>query len=510
MKKYAVNIWMLFCILTLGCSDFLEEQSGDLTYASSCADLEELLVGDGYANRVAAPTFTFAATSSIYLPGLHVMDDDVEASNSMAEGATTLKSLGAFYRWDANPCHDGESEYDDPSWIALYRHIGVANAVLDEVEKFSDELETDVERVKGQAYFLRGFYYFYLVNLYAQPYDSFTASEDLGVPLKDFSYIDDRKWRRATVQQVYDQIVSDLQYAVHYLSGKEMKSYYWASANAARSMLSRVYCYIGKWEQAVAVCDTVMNGGYALFDAVANALQTGTSKQAALLFSGTPEMIFTMGCNARNLVFYFPQEGFRVSDDLLDLYEDGDYRKSLSFYNYAGYYRPYTPYVQTGTPPNFTEIGADPYASDVFALRLPEVLLNKAEALVMLDREGEARELLQSLREKRIAASDVGTVTESGKELMELVRNERRKELVFQGHRWFDLRRYAVNAKYPFTKEIRHNAYAKAITGTLIYEGYYLLPPYPDNKWVLPIPDFELEENQGELLPNERDESVLY
>lgn len=35
MKKYAVNIWMLFCILTLGCSDFLEEQSGDLTYASS-------------------------------------------------------------------------------------------------------------------------------------------------------------------------------------------------------------------------------------------------------------------------------------------------------------------------------------------------------------------------------------------------------------------------------------------------------------------------------------------
>lgn len=121
--------------------------------------------------------------------------------------------------------------------------------------------------------------------------------------------------------------------------------------------------------------------------------------------------------------------------------------------------------------------------------------------------------MIQELREKRIAAGNVGTVTESGKQLIQFIREERRRELCFEGHRWFDLRRYAVCPNYPESKEIRHISYvhtsgSKYQQGT--NEGYYLLDAYPAKNWVLPIPAFDVEENQGELEQNERNRSILY
>src|SRR5699024_11034563 len=99
-------------------------------------------------------------------------------------------------------------------------------------------------------------------------------------------------------------------------------------------------------------------------------------------------------------------------------------------------------------------------ASSEFLLRLPEVLLNKAEALAILGRDVEAMAVLEELRVKRIVAAEYKELdARSGKKLIELIRDERRRELCGEGHRWFDLRRYAVHPKYPSTKEIVHDHY---------------------------------------------------
>ena len=81
-------------------------------------------------------------------------------------------------------------------------------------------------------------------------------------------------------------------------------------------------------------------------------------------------------------------------------------------------------------------------------------------------------------------------------ELVNFIRAERRRELCFEGHRWADLKRYAVNTKYPQRTEIYHTVY----TGNNRYAGYYVLKPYgEDDGWILPLPEDEIIFNDGAL-----------
>lgn len=494
-------------VLTLsGCGDFLEEYSQDLTYATNCNDLEELLVGGGYAVQYTGMGSLFntgmltSVQNGFYMCGLHVMDDDVEAAvYGQEQTGQPYELLGAYYRWAINPCNTGTSEYDDPDWQGLYMHIGVTNAVLDKVDEFSDDSEEDRNRVKGQAYFLRAYYYYFLVNLYAEAYSAVSADEDLGVPLKNFAAIDDRYWERATVKEVYDQIVSDLQNAITCLAGQTPRSVYWAGEDAARLLLSRVYCYMGQWESVPAVCEPLLNKQYHLADLVTNA-------SAPYISIDSPELIFTMGANTRGNIFRIATStgvgSFGVSDELYNLYGNGDVRKTVRISNNDGAntYRFYFPLA----------MGAN--VSEVFTLRLSEAYLNLAEAYAMNGNEDGARQMLQELRERRIAADQVGTVTALGEELVKAIRDERRRELCFEGHRWFDLRRYGVCPNYPESKSIIHPHY-EYTTGSFTQQGAYMgdyeLPGYPDLNWILPIPQFEIEENQGYMEENERYEIPL-
>ena len=506
IKKICLSVCSLVALG--GCGDFLEERSQDLTYAANCNDLEELLVGGAYAVQWAGDqagnylntTMIAAEQNGMYFLGLHLMNDDVKAAvYGQEQSNDTYELLGAYYRWAVDPCYNGESNYDDPNWKNCYMHIGVTNAVLDKADEFTEDTEEDRNRVKGQAYFLRAYYYYFLVNLYAEAYSVSSADEDLGVPLKNFASIDDRYWERATVKEVYDQIVSDLQQAVTLLSGQEPRSVFWAGEDAARLLLGRVYCYMGQWEQVPAVCEPLLNKKYYLTDLVSDA-------SAPYLSTDSPELIFTMGINAISGVFQHKTSTgngtFAVSDELYALYGEGDARRDVRMSNRDG----------ANTFPFVAPVMIDKNVSDVFTLRLSEAYLNLAEAYAMNGNEDGARQTLQELRERRIAADRVGTVAATGEELVKAIRDERRRELCFEGHRWFDLRRYGISPKYPESKEIVHPHY-EYTTGNKdqigSYMGDYVLPGYPDLNYVLPIPQYEIEENQGHMEENERYEIVL-
>jgi hypothetical protein len=135
--------------------------------------------------------------------------------------------------------------------------------------------------------------------------------------------------------------------------------------------------------------------------------------------------------------------------------------------------------------------------SDVFVLRLPEVYLNRAEALVMLDRDDEAIADLQSLRACRLA--DPGAINLSDSLLLALVRDERRRELCFEGQRWFDLRRYAVYPTWNFQREIRHPYYEyTSVSGDMVLKTFDEEPRY----YTLAIPENEILLNGGALEQN--------
>ena len=135
---------------------------------------------------------------------------------------------------------------------------------------------------------------------------------------------------------------------------------------------------------------------------------------------------------------------------------------------------------------------------DCFVIRSAELYLNKAEAEAMLDK-AEAIQTIKTLLNNRFEGGIPPVDGLNGKDLVSFIRDERRRELCFEAHRWFDLRRYAVSPKYPEKKSIKHTTYDK--NGVL--EGDYVLKPYgEDTAWVLPIPGYEIVYNQGNLVDN--------
>ena len=196
-------------------------------------------------------------------------------------------------------------------------------------------------------------------------------------------------------------------------------------------------------------------------------------------------------------------EDFGISDDLYAQYRpylgNEDLRRSYFMEDYLGYQR-YTK-VKPGRTGRID-------VSDNFLFRTAEAYLNLAEAAACSGDESTARTALNALRLKRMAHIGYISVELSGSELVTFIRDERRRELCLEGHRWFDLRRYMVNEKYPFVKTIR-NSYTifqdddwgdKEPVETRVFEL-----KENDDAYTLPIPIEVLNFNDG-MKDNERAE----
>ena len=449
------------------CHDFLNEYPKDQVYATTTDDLSELLIGDGYI-----------PSSSLDIGiWFNLMDDDVLFFRT----STTRASGCDFHWWEPNP-------KTQSTWNALYKRIGVVNAVLEEVEEFKEELGIGYRRVKGEAHFLRGAYYYFLVNLYGQPYRAETAATEPGVPLKLYSKVEDKRYDRQTVKACYDQILSDLETAVTCLEGITPTTTFRAGEAAARILLSRVYLYLGEWEKCVSQCDaTLKNSSQRLrdFNTLSDTVAVNVNSP------NSPETIFTSGGNNYSALAFNPlfSPRFMGSEEMINLYTPDDLRGRYFFQGTAGN----SPKKQVNTN--------DGICSDFFLLRLAEAYLNRAEALTMLSRDAEAIEDVKRLREKRLETGSVDVLSYSGEALVNFIRDERRREFTFEGQRWFDLRRYAVSPKWPFQKEIQHPYYED---NTTEINGNMVLLKYDEDReyYVLPIPENEVMLNGGTLIQN--------
>ena len=508
MKNCIYVVLLLFFFSS--CDSFLEEYSQDLTYAKTASDLDELLIGDGYMKITENSVIGLGSTDGYYFPWIHVMDDDItQVETGWNADGSAFTALANFYLWAEYPYMQEGEEVSDGDWKRLYKHISSLNVILSKTETINDQPQ-EIERIKGECYFLRGVYYFYLANIYAKPYSKSTASTDLGVPLKTTEYIEDVYFQRNTLEETYDRIVDDLTTAARLLKRKEHKTVYRAGFHAAHAFLSRVYLYMEEYEKVLLSVDTVLQGGYALLDynerlALVNPGQGGTiSKEVSVTYKDSPETIFSQGgnCFASSTGGMMSMYNFSVSEDLLEMFnrEPGN---DLRFGSWLGVYK------DPNNPSYWVEKLADEREDGVVSseclVRLPEILLNKAEALAMLSREDEVMNVIEELRSKRMKQDTyVALDRRTGEKLIELIRDERRRELCFEGHRWFDLRRYAVNTKYPYTKKIIHDQYFySSTTWTREYLGSYELKEYnSEPAYVIPIPRSVIEFNKGNMVDN--------
>ncbi|MDE5690095.1 MAG: RagB/SusD family nutrient uptake outer membrane protein, partial [Duncaniella sp.] len=145
----------------VSCSDFLSEYSQDLAKVESWNDLDELLLGDGYL----PPAMRSDNTGNLDI--LHFMTDEIEP-NATKQGKRGVGydmytlDMFPFYTWMADTGIDEKHKYtgkDDVYWNYLYKRINICNIVIELIDEqpeknFGDDIEK--ERVKGEAYFLRG------------------------------------------------------------------------------------------------------------------------------------------------------------------------------------------------------------------------------------------------------------------------------------------------------------------------------------------------------------------
>lgn len=493
IKKHIANIALAgaLAMTTAGCSDFLKEYSQDLAKVESWTDLDEVLLGDAYL----PPAKYTSNTSNLDI--LHFMSDEmkpdytIDAYYGIGYSYYT-KEMFPFYTWMADTGVDQLRQYtggDEKYWNDLYKRINVCNMVLELIDEQPEHKADDAkekERVKGEAYFLRGAYYFILANLYGKPYDPATADADQGVPVKLTGTIEDVEFQRFPLNRVYTQIISDLEDAERFLDGKTRKSIYRANVVAVNLLQSRVYLYMQNWVKAAEYAEKVLAAQDALLDLRSRAVGDDC------LYKASPETIFSMGGYSIASAFADSESwlgsenptSYYVSDDMLALYDSDDLRKeryigTTELFGFKDVFRKVN--GQQSKNSNFSEV------SSTFLLRTPEAYLTYAEAKAFTGEEGAARAKLQEFLKTRMEGSV--NVTESGNDLIDLIREERAREFLLEGHRWFDLRRYTVCQPYPWSKVIIHDYifYRTSYPYSVDYIETYTLEKY-DPAYTLPIP----------------------
>lgn len=352
----------------------------------------------------------------------------------------------------------GQSSFD---WGDTYHRILDENIVLEGIATvpYNSSNQTSWNNVKGTALFYRAYDFFSLVQEFAKAYDLKTASTDLGIALRTTSDIN-VKSVRATVQETYTQIVNDLLIAKPLLPTSPLFPTRPGKA-AIYGLLSRVYLSESNYGTALLYADSCLQLSNQLLDF--NSLSTTSSNpiarfNAEVIYHHTLENYSAFINSNPNLI---------IDSILYNSYNVNDLRRSIYFKIASGLITRKASYSGRSTP--FGGIATD------------EIYLIRAECYA---RENDILSAMKDLNTLLITRWVTGTfipytATNSAGALTKIL-TERRKELVFRGLRWADLKR--LN-KDPNT----------AITLNRVFNGqnYTLLPN--SDLYVFPIPPDEIQ-----------------
>ncbi len=361
------------------------------------------------------------------------------------------------YLWNPD-IYTGETAYD---WNDTYNRVLNENIVLDGIAKVpSDQTSlADWNNVKGTALFYRAYDFWNLAQEFAKAYDPNTASSDLGIPLRTNPDIN-VKSVRATVQQTYDKIINDLLLAKTLLPGASLFPTRPGKA-AVYGLLSRTYLSASNYDKALLYADSCIQLSSQLLDY--NSLSKTSSRPIArfnkeVIYHHTLEYYSAFTNSSPNLI---------VDSILYNSYDPNDLRKKIFFKDVSGFKTRKASYGGSSIP--FGGIATD------------EIYLIRAECHARKNDVASAMKDLNTLLSTRwLTGTFVPYAAVNSTDALLQILAERRKELVYRGLRWSDLKR--LN-KDPKTVVI--------LTRTLNGKSYSLPPN--SNLYIFPIPPAEVQ-----------------
>jgi hypothetical protein len=383
-------------------------------------------------------------------------------------------------------------------WSQPYTIIRQANSVIDMLEGIvtdSDIDEASKQDMIGQSLAIRALCHFALCNWYGYPY-SHDGGSSLGVPIVTTVALPDAKEPRSTVAQVYDQIIDDLTIAIPKLKtgikGGKINSW------AAKTLLARVYLYMEDNDNAYdTAVDVIENSPYTLMlrsEYVDSWADDFSSESIFSCINSSADN--TGGESINNLSDPEGYGQFIASQDLIDLVNSDplDIRNEMLYIDQLSTVGDPTTYGRILKYPgkgntkailvdHFEGSGASVASSttsNVAIFRLSELYLIAAEAGVK-GGGGNAEEYLNDIVERANPAATVAAPDVT----LDRVLQERRKELMGEGHRFFDLTRN----KRDIVRSVSARATAAGVPSARMNI------PYNDYQVVFAIPRSELNIN---------------
>ena len=465
MKK---TIYILLAAMGLASCDYLEIEPVGQVIPHKVSEFRALLT-DGYYN--------YALNNIRLYTGL--LSDEVGRFDTSEFYETSYAvALPYNYTWQYN------SQMQELAYRECYRSIFYANSVIDSAaDADNDTSGESKEQILGEAYAIRAYIHFELVNIYGKPYDPATAATDRGIVLSTYTDIE-QKYRPTNVAAVYEQILDDIGQAEKLMTVQKQEEAalnYRFSLDAVQALKARVLLYMRDWQGAYDAATSLLPK-YALLDFKTLSTDTsgkGNRYEASLPWKqGSPEAI---------LAWERPFSGggsdyinaCHLSDGVLGLFdrkerEDGASGNTIVYsedlrYNYI------------------TTRGSDYIAarvsSDRSSLRIAEMYLIAAEAGSYLTGElDNAKGYLLDLQKARFSADGyevkaAAVRAMTAEQLRAEVADDRAREFPMEGHRWLDLRRTT------------RPAIAKTYDG-----GSYTLSEN-DSRYTLPFPQSAVNDN---------------
>ncbi len=381
--------------------------------------------------------------ASLQLPGIFVSSfifGDIRSDDTrpVASGSVTDQDeFDRFYIRTTNP-------FILARWNDSYRGISRCNAILDRIGDISMD-ETLRTRTVSEVKFVRALIYFNLVRTFG----------DVPLVLKEIKDPDaGYEYGRNPVAEVYAQIEKDLNEAASGLplsyTGSDIGR---ATQGAAKSLLGKVYLTQRKFTEAAARFREVINSGvYALLPNYADVFRAGNKNNRESVFEvqfrsggvgeGNPWPNSFSPENSGNAVIPFGGDGNnQPTNDMAQAYEPNDVRRPLSlatsYVNASGQTISYN-FVK-----KYYDVPAVKYdnGNNIPVIRYADVLLMYAESLNEAGYQpaGEAMMYLNQIRNRAGLPAKTAANVPNQQAFRLAMEQERRVELAFEGHRWFDL-----------------------------------------------------------------------
>lgn len=405
MKHYMLIVISILSIPFSACQKFVDEKpDATLTTPNSLQDLRGLM--DNYQLNIQFPVSTEVMADNYYLSydNWNSIRRQYEKDN---------------YIWKA-------TDENNIEWNNSYKNIYSCNLVLETLKKISytqKEVE-EANQIKATALFFRASYFYSLLQLYTKAYDSSTAGEDLGIPLR-VTIAFDEIIQRNSIKECYEKIITDFKTAANLLPGvTSIKSR--PSKAACFGSLGRIFLEMNDFENAILYSDSCLKIYNTLMDY--NDLNTAS---AIPIERFNPEVIFQATSVTASLL---APRICKIDSNLYNSYDNNDLRKTVYYSNKGNdniaFKGDYDGSANNGNGHTFTGITTD------------EQYLIKAESLARLKRTDEANVTINNLLMTRFKKGTyIDFQINDAEVLLDTILDERRKELVFRSLRLSDLKR---------------------------------------------------------------------